>query len=80
MAKSNRLGRLGDLMIVGNRDPHPRARRWYWALRVQGPGGKEAAILLTDHELKRALRRARRNPEDVPKARNLVDKIRDLLD
>lgn len=75
-----RPGRIGDLTIVQNQKPHPGANSEYVALRVQGPCGREETLLFTAHQLESARRRAQRNPEDVPKAANLFDRIRDFID
>jgi len=85
MAKSTtgkpvRIGRIGDLKVVANQSPKPAANAQYFAIRVQGARGSEATLLLTRHEVERALTRAKNNPEDVPTAANLFDRLRDACD
>jgi len=76
-SKSNaKAKRLGDVQVVSNTDPHWAAAEKYNYIRVQFPDGKERALLFTDNEIKRALVRAQKNPEDLP----AVSKIRDFLD
>lgn len=79
-----KAGRIGDVCIVKNllsmREATHRASiadeaHWYH-LRVQFESGQEADLLFTPTEVARALKRARRNPEDVPK----VNALRDALD
>lgn len=69
-------GRLGDLLEVVNKHAHPLAAEGYNHLRVQFPSGEERHLLLTDFEIKRALKRAEKNPEDLP----TVSWINDALD
>lgn len=77
-------GRIADVRIVKNlpshRDLHPRTRsepdRFWYALRVQLPAGDEHDLLLTQVEMARAIKRARHNPEDVPR-QGIVRKLLD---
>jgi len=62
-------GRIGDIQEVTNIAPRLNANLEYFHVRVQEKGGKEFALLLTSHELKRAVKRALSNPEDLPKVR-----------
>lgn len=66
-------GRLGDVRVVMNKDRHPAANSKYFALRAQFPNGEETAFLFTAKELERALDRAQKNPEDIPKVPFLLD-------
>jgi hypothetical protein len=68
--------RLGDLQVVNNKNPHWKAASKYNHLRVQFPSGVERSLLFTDNEIKNALERAAKNPEDIL----TVCWIRDLLD
>ena len=67
---------MGDLHVVENKNPHPAANLKYNHIRAQFPWGEERSLLFTDKEVLRALDRADKNPEDLPK----VNWIRDLLD
>ena len=69
-------GRIGDIQEVTNIEPRLNANLDYYHVRVQDKDKKEFALLLTSHELKRAVKRALVNPEDLPKVRwlrNLFD-------
>lgn len=79
-----KAGRLGDARLVRNllsvKDALDRSRMepdacWYH-LRVQFEDGREKDLLFTRFEIARALKRARENPEDIPK----VSALRNLLD
>lgn len=70
------MNRLGDLTEVDNKNPHWKAATKYNHLRVQFPNGDEKSLLFTDNEIKRALDRASKNPEDILK----VSWLRDLFD
>ncbi len=59
--------RLGDVRKVTNKNPKPAANKQYWFFRGQMPGNKEVPFLFTEAELKRALDRAKKNPEDCIK-------------
>jgi len=71
-----RGGRIGDIQEVTNIKAKLNAETTYFHIRVQDSNGKEFSLLLTTHELKRAVQRALENPEDLPKVRWL----RDLFD
>lgn len=75
-----RIGRIGDLKVVTNQNPKLNAAKNYTALRVQEESGREISLLFTENELQRARARAIKNPEDVPAANGIFDKIRDLVD
>ena len=68
--------RIGDLTTVENKDKHFAANSRYNYIRVQFQNGEEAKLLFTDFEIKRALIRAAKNPEDLPD----VSVLRDLFD
>jgi hypothetical protein len=68
--------RLGDLQTVKNLKPHHAANDKYNFIRVQLESGKEVSLLFTDHEIRKATERAKKNPEDLPK----TSKLRDLFD
>jgi len=68
--------RIGDLQKVLNKKPHWAALTEYNHIRIQFPDGCEHSLLLTDTELKRALARADKNTEDLPK----VSWLRDVID
>ena len=74
------FGRLADIVPVRNTNPHPSANENYLAVRVQWPGGKEETLLFTETQVAEARARAQRNPEDIPRAAYLTQKVRDLLD
>lgn len=76
MAKPKQGRRIGDLVQVDNLERKPAAAAKYNCIRVQFPDGRERPLLLTDHEVRRALNRARKNPEDIP----AVSWVRDLFD
>lgn len=68
--------RIGDIQKVQNSKQHWVANSEYNFIRVQLSNGKEVALLLTDKELARAIERATKNPEDLPKTsvfRNMFD-------
>jgi len=79
-----KAGRIGDVRVVKNLMSMRDARDWskmeaadhWYHLRVQFESGRESDLLFTSHEIARALKRAQRNPEDVPK----VSRLRDALD
>lgn len=68
--------RIADVQKVLNKNPHWAALLEYNHIRIQFPDGCEESLLLTDVEIKRALERARKNQEDLPK----VSWLRDFLD
>lgn len=79
LTKEEKMGkgmRLGDCVLVDNLKKKPTAAGKYNHIRVQFPDGKERRLLLTDSQIKVALERAKKNPEDLPK----VSWIRDMFD
>lgn len=68
--------RIGDLTVVKNKNKHRLAKDKYFHVRLQKECGEETSALFTEKEIERALQRAKKNPEDLPK----VSFLRDLLD
>ena len=68
--------RIGDLQLVENMLKKPAAAEKYNHIRIQFPDGEERHLLFTDREIRVALERADKNPEDLPK----VSWLRDLFD
>ena len=68
--------RIGDMQKVDNREKKPSAADVYNHIRVQLDDGTEVHMLFTDNEMRRAIDRAKKNPEDLPK----VSWLRDVLD
>jgi hypothetical protein len=68
--------RIGDLQKVLNKNPHWAALTEYNHIRIQTPDGCEKSLLFTDAEIKKALARAEKNPEDLP----TVSWLRDIID
>ena len=68
--------RIGDLQKVINKNPHWAALTEYNHIRIQTPDGEELSLLFTDKEIQKAIDRANRNTEDLPK----ISWLRDLLD
>jgi len=68
--------RIADMQKVLNKLAHPKAAASYNHVRVQVDGNKEIHLLFTDAEVKRAMERAQKNPEDCPK----VSIFRDIFD
>ena len=68
--------RIGDMQKVLNNLAHPAAAAKYNHVRVQLEDGTEVHMLFTDSEVKKALDRAKKNPEDCPD----VSVFRDILD
>jgi hypothetical protein len=68
--------RIADLVKVENKQPHWAANKEYNAVRIQFPNGEEKTLLFTDSEIAKALDRAQKNSEDVPK----ISKLKDLFD
>ncbi|MFA5759878.1 MAG: hypothetical protein WC942_11060 [Clostridia bacterium] len=66
---------LGDIQKVQNQDPHFLADKEYNHIVVD-INGNIKHLLFTDHEIKMADNRARKNPEDIPK----ISWIKDLFD
>ena len=67
--------RLGDLEEVMNQNKLPAAAKKYNHIRVKFDG-KEVHMLFTDSDIKVALERAEKNPEDLPK----TGWLKDILD
>ena len=67
--------RLGDLEKVKNADRKFGAALKYNHIRIQFPSGDEKHLLFTDWQIKLGLKRAEKNPEDLPK----VSWIRDII-
>lgn len=68
--------RIADMQTVVNQLKHPAAAAKYNHVRIQLEDGKEVHLLFTDAEVKKALDRAKKNPEDCPKA----SLFRDIFD
>ena len=68
--------RIADMQSVVNQLAHPAAAAKYNHVRVQLEDGKEVHMLFTDSEVKKALERAKKNPEDCPS----VSVFRDIFD
>ena len=68
-------GLLGKPYLIHNLEAKIGSSDRYWAIQLEWPKDfddekketDEAVILLTPHELERALDRAKKNPEDVMK-------------
>jgi hypothetical protein len=54
----------GVVEFVVNKKKHHRAAGYYWRILVEMQG-REQTLLFTTHEMRCALRRAARNPEDA---------------
>jgi len=67
--------RLGDVTKVKNAEAKFGAALKYNHIRVQFPSGDEKHLLFTDWQIKLGLKRAEKNPEDLPK----VSWIRDII-
>lgn len=74
------IGRIADVIVVPNADRRFGANEEYYSIRMQLPDGIEKTGLFTGHELNHAFERADKNPEDVPTADSIIEKIRDGLD
>jgi len=68
--------RIADMQSVVNQLKHPAAAAKYNHVRVQLEDGSEVHMLFTDTEVKKAVARAKKNPEDCPKA----SLFRDIFD
>jgi hypothetical protein len=68
--------RIGDVQVVTNTKKHFAANDRYNFIRVQLPDGKEIPLLFTDYEIQLGMKRAAKNPEDLPR----VSKLRNLFD
>ena len=67
--------RLGDVEKVKNADRKFGAALKYNHIRVQFPSGEEKHLLFTDWQINLGYKRAKKNPEDLPK----VSWIRDII-
>ena len=67
--------RLGDVTKVKNTERKFGAAFKYNHIRVQFPSGDEKHLLFTDWQINLGLKRAAKNPEDLPK----VSWIRDII-
>lgn len=74
--KSVKAGRIGDMQLVKNTLKRLNACDVYLHIRTQDTHGCEFHLLLTEHEVKRAMMRALKNEEDLPKP----GVLQDLLD
>lgn len=73
---ASKTKKIGDLQKILNKNPQWVSLTEYNHIRIQFPDGKEKSLLLTDKEIQRALDRAEKSPEDLPKVswiRNIVD-------
>ena len=68
--------RIGDVQTVANQNKHRLANDKYSFVRVQLEDGTELPLLFTDREIKLGIKRAAKNPEDLPE----VSILRNLLD
>lgn len=68
--------RIGDAIRVLNTKRKFGANREYFYTRIQLENGEEVELLFTDHQFKTAIKRAKKNPEDLPN----INWLRDLLD
>ena len=51
---------------VQNKDRHPAANPYYYPVNVVFPSGEKRVGMLTLNTIQEAIRRADKNPEDVP--------------
>jgi hypothetical protein len=75
-AKKVKAKRIGDVQKVANKGRKFGAASEYNHLRVQFEDNTELHLLFTDSEIRRAIDRAKKNPEDLPK----VGWLHDILD
>lgn len=73
MAKTSWAARLGKVLCVRNTQRKFGANRRYFNVRLELPDGREVIALFTKHQLRVALKRARKNPEDLVDAPFLLD-------
>jgi hypothetical protein len=71
--KPVKSGRTAELRVVKNTAPYGNAAYHYLAVRVQWPGGKKESLLFTEAQVRAARARARKNPEDVPRAAHMLE-------
>jgi hypothetical protein len=68
--------RLGELVVVKNTGRRLNSADVYHAMHVR-MGRDLVALMLTDREVDEAMRRAKRNPEDMPVYRpRFIDRFR----
>lgn len=94
MNTEEKAGIAGDIQEVQNQDQKPHAASAYFHLRgqltpavierfqslgVAIPNNGEVNLLFTEHDLLRALERAAKNPEDLPKVPWLVNILEELI-
>jgi|TARA_E500000318_G_scaffold22530_1_gene22949 hypothetical protein len=58
--------RNGKIQLVENKERKFGAAEEYFAVWVENTKGKEYPLLFTDRELRVAIDRAEKNPEDIP--------------
>jgi len=73
MASKSWKARLGALLCVRNARRKFGANKRYFHVRLELPHGREVPALFTRHQLRVALKRARKNPEDLVRAPFLLD-------
>ena len=73
MSKRSWKVRMGKLIRVPNRAKKFGANKSYLLTKLQQPNGKEVYPLFTDNQIKAALARARKNPEDLLETAKLMD-------
>jgi hypothetical protein len=56
---------LGEMKEVTNKNKHVNAQATYLAVHVK-QADKELALLMTEKELEVVMKRAEKNPEDIP--------------
>jgi len=75
MARKSVDARLGKLMCVRNAARKFGANRRYFHARLELPHGREVHALFTRHQLRVALKRARKNPEDLVEVPFVLDML-----
>lgn len=68
--------RIGDAVIVKNKERKFGSAEEYVFLRIQTEDGLESPLLFTANEIEIAFSRAKRNQEDLPK----INWLQNLLD
>lgn len=64
----------GRQIMVENLGRKPAANKWYLAVWVEDPDGKnEECLLFTESQIRVARERARKNPEDLTRKSLLTD-------
>ena len=64
-AKKRWRARLGKVLCVRNKGRKFGANLRYFNVRLELPDGREVIALFTRHQMKVALDRAKKNPEDL---------------